>query len=133
MTSHPARGYNGSISGAEHRSHHGVGRVKSKSTQTGPRHQDPRAVYEIRIEGELDRSWEQWFSGLTISLESDSGQMAAAAGSTELPGDPAGPSCTTLTGAVADQAALRGLLCRLWDLNLTVVSVRRVEGEECRG
>jgi hypothetical protein len=38
-----------------------------------------------------------------------------------------------MTGAVADQTALRGLLCRLWDLNLTLDSVRRIDKEECDG
>jgi hypothetical protein len=80
----------------------------------GPTHKDPRATYEIQVEGELDQSWEEWFSSLTVTLEYTSGQ----------------PPITTLTGAVADQAALRGMLCRLWDLNLTIVSVRRIEGEE---
>ena len=40
---------------------------------------------------------------------------------------------TTLIGVMEDQAALRGILCRLWDLNLTVVSVRRTEREEKDG
>jgi hypothetical protein len=69
------------------------------------------AIYEIRIEGELDSSWNQWFSGLDITL-TDTGEQRPT---------------TTLTGAVADQAALRGLLCKLWDLNLTLISVRRVQ------
>jgi hypothetical protein len=38
-----------------------------------------------------------------------------------------GSPSTTLTGPVADQAALRGLLCALWDLNLTLISVARIE------
>jgi hypothetical protein len=37
---------------------------------------------------------------------------------------------TTLISAVADQSALRGMLCRIWDLNLTIVSVRRIDEEE---
>ena len=131
MTTHPARGYTGSISsGASLTPWSWQSEIEEHAD--GPRHRDPRAVYEIQVEGELDRSWEEWFSGLTISLESDSGQMAAAAGSTELPAT-SRPSTTTLTGPVADQAALRGMLCRLWDLNLTLISVRRIEGEECRG
>jgi hypothetical protein len=91
--------------------------MRSKVADTSPTHNHPRAVYEIQVEGELDLSWEQWFSGLTASLKYTSGH----------------PPTTTLTGAVADQAALRGMLCRLWDLNLTVVSVRRSEREEQGG
>jgi hypothetical protein len=72
------------------------------------------AIYEIRIEGELDPSWNQWFSGLDVTL-TDTGEPRPT---------------TTLVGRVTDQAALRGLLCKLWDLNLTLVSVRRVEAGE---
>ncbi len=78
------------------------------------RHNQTWPIYEIQIEGELDESWEAWFSSLTVSLEYRPGR----------------PPATTLTGPVADQAALRGMLCRLWDLNLTVVSVRRIKREE---
>ncbi|NLF13039.1 MAG: hypothetical protein GX597_14725 [Anaerolineaceae bacterium] len=71
----------------------------------------PGAIYEIRVQGALDRDWQQWFYGLAVTLT---------------PGDE-GASVTTLLGPVPDQAALRGLLCKLWDLNLTVLAVRRVE------
>jgi hypothetical protein len=77
-------------------------------------HNDPRRIYEIQVQGELDRGWEEWFSDLAVSLEYTAGQ----------------PPTTTLTGAMADQAALRGMLCKLWDLNLTIVSVQRIEREE---
>ncbi len=71
----------------------------------------PRAIYEIQIEGELDRGWENWFNGLSVTLDYASAK----------------PPTTTLVGPVADQAALRGMLCKLWDLNLTLISVRRLE------
>jgi hypothetical protein len=74
----------------------------------------PAITYEIQVEGELDESWEAWFGSMTVSVEKNAGQAPT----------------TTLNGAVADQAALRGMLCRLWDLNLAVVSVRRIAGEE---
>jgi hypothetical protein len=74
-------------------------------------HNHPRAIYEINVQGELDRGWESWFNGLDVTL-TYSGEQ---------------PPTTTLTGAVADQAALRGMLCKLWDLNLTLISVRRIE------
>jgi hypothetical protein len=60
------------------------------------------------VRGRVAESWSDWFQGLTIEPERD---------------------MTTLTGCVADQAALRGLLCRIWDMNLTVVSVIRLEHE----
>jgi hypothetical protein len=77
----------------------------------------PATTYEIRIEGELDESWEEWFSSLAVSVEYNADQ----------------PPTTTLTGAVADQSALRGTLCRLWDLNLNIISVRRIDEEKGSG
>jgi hypothetical protein len=76
----------------------------------------PQAIYEIQVRGELDPDWQQWFGGLAVTLSQAAGQ----------------PPATILAGPVADQAALRGILCKLWDLNLTLLSVRRVEavGEE---
>ena len=71
----------------------------------------PEAVYEIRVWGELDQDWQQWFSGLTVTRTDASGQLPT----------------TILMGPVADQAALRGMLNKLWDLNLTLLSVRRIE------
>jgi hypothetical protein len=78
----------------------------------------PRVIYEIRVQGALDRGWETWFNGLSVTLTHASEQLPT----------------TTLVGPVADQAALRGMLCKLWDLNLTLISVRRIEAdgkEEC--
>ena len=74
---------------------------------------DPGVVYEIQVQGELDRGWEEWLSGLSVTHEYAGEQ----------------PCTTTLTGAVADQSALRGIVCKLWDLNLTLISVRRIEQE----
>ena len=61
-------------------------------------------VYEIRISGHLPRQWADWFEGLTITLEED--------------GD------TLLTGQVIDQAALHGVLKKVRDVGLPLVSVR---------
>jgi hypothetical protein len=59
--------------------------------------------YEIKIKGELDQRWSEWFAGLTLTyLE---GNM------------------TLLSGSLDDQAALHGLLERIRDLNLTLISV----------
>jgi hypothetical protein len=71
-----------------------------------------RAEYEIKVEGDLDLGWENWFSGFDITLSYACDQAPV----------------TTLTGPVADQAALRGMLCKLWDLNLTLLSVHRMAG-----
>lgn len=64
---------------------------------------DEPARYEIRIRGHLDGRWAGWFEGLTITLEEN--------------GD------TLLTGQVADQAALHGLLKRVRDLGMPLLSV----------
>ena len=59
--------------------------------------------YEIKIKGRLDQRWSEWFSGLKMThVEEDK---------------------TLLSGSLADQAALHGLLERVRDLNLTLISV----------
>jgi hypothetical protein len=64
-------------------------------------------VYQIRLKGHLGSQWTDWFEGLTITLEDN--------------GD------TLLTGPVIDQAALHGLLKRVRDLGLPLVSVSPLE------
>ena len=73
----------------------------------------PITCYQIKVQGELDESWEDWLYGFTIATERDA--------------DGVPTSC--LTGIITDQAALRGILNKLWDLNLTLLSVKRLE--EC--
>jgi hypothetical protein len=65
--------------------------------------------YEIRVRGVLDRHWSAWFEGL------------------ELRSEPGG--VTALTGSVVDQAALHGLLAKVGDLGLPLLSVRRIDPE----
>ena len=69
-------------------------------------HHEP-GLYEIRIKGHLADRWAGWFGGLTITLEED--------------GD------TLLTGPVVDQAALHGLLKKVRDLGMPLLSVNCVE------
>ena len=63
-------------------------------------------IYQIRIKGHLGRQWTDWFGGLTITLEDN--------------GD------TLLTGPVVDQAALHGLLKKVRDLAMPLISVSPV-------
>ena len=64
--------------------------------------------YQIKVKGHLDRTWGDWFEDMTIS--SSGGE-------------------TVLTGPVIDQAALHGLLVRIRNLNLTLLSVKRLSAE----
>ena len=80
--------------------------VKQKLTLDQP------TTYQIKLPGHLDESWSDWAGGMTITIES---------------GDD-GPPTTVLTGVVADQAALQGLLRRLYSLGLPLISVNCIEG-----
>lgn len=65
--------------------------------------------YEIRIEDRLDERWAAWFDGMQITNESD--------------------GLTVITGTVTDQGALHGLLAKVRDLGLTLISVRRLDSD----
>jgi hypothetical protein len=70
-------------------------------------------VYQIRIKGHLGRQWTDWFGGLTVTQEDN--------------GD------TLLTGPVVDQAALHGLLKKVRDLGLPLLSVNRLKPGQADG
>jgi hypothetical protein len=72
---------------------------------------DRTEVYQITVRGRLDARWSDWFGGMAIACESASDGLPV----------------TALTGPVIDQAALRGILWKLWDLNLNLVSVIPIE------
>jgi len=84
--------------------HNGTATVKRFRAKLDP---VQPTIYQIRLEGHLDDQWADWFSGLTITLEDN--------------GD------TLLTGLVVDQAALFGLLKKVRDLGIPLVSVNCVE------
>ncbi len=71
---------------------------------------DQAATYQIRVQGRLDERWAPWFDGMSIAFE------PAEDGST----------LTVLTGSVVDQAALYGLINRMRDLGLPLISVGRI-------
>jgi len=73
---------------------------------------DRPVVYQIKVPGLLDESWSDWVAGMSITVESKG----------------CDPPVTTLTGTV-DQAALQGLLRRLYSLGLPLISVNYVEDD----
>jgi hypothetical protein len=75
-------------------------------------HHEP-GRYEIRLKGHLDARWTDWFEGLSFSHESD--------------------GTTILAGPVVDQAALHGLLRKVRDLGLPLLSVIQVEPKQANG
>ncbi len=64
-------------------------------------------VYQIVVEGHLDSEWSEWFDGLTITLE--------------------GSGETILSGPIVDQTALHGVLIKIRDLGLPLLSLVRIE------
>jgi hypothetical protein len=65
--------------------------------------------YQIKVKGQLDPHWSEWFDGLTLSHETD--------------------GSTILSGPVIDQAALYGILLKLHNLNLSLLAVNQVEAK----
>ena len=70
-------------------------------------------VYELRISGRLGHSLQTWFEDMTVTVDESSS-----------------PIQTVIQGPMRDQAALYGLISRIRDLGLTLLSVNRVEKEE---
>jgi hypothetical protein len=75
---------------------------------TGQAHDSGR--YEIRVKGHLDRRWAAWFDGMTLTNEND--------------------GTTSIHGPVIDQAALHGLLHRLRDTGLPLISVTQLDRDQ---
>ena len=70
--------------------------------------------YQITIRGMVNDSWSDWFEGVEITSSKGAD----------------GCPVTILSGKLVDQAALRGVLMRLWDLNATLLAVQQVAGPE---
>jgi hypothetical protein len=73
---------------------------------------DQPMVYQIRLKGQLSARWADWFGGMAVTLTED--------------GD------TLLTGPVADQAALHGLLRKVRDIGIPLISVNELQISECQ-
>lgn len=80
--------------------------MNGKRPMSGPGH------YRIKVKGRLGDQWSDWFEGLTVSSKG---------------------TFTTLTGPVADQAALHGILIRIRDLGLPLISLNRTEPDQDEG
>ena len=75
---------------------------------TNGRAYDVPAIYQIRVKGNLEQKWSDWFDGFAIEPQSDDE--------------------TLLTGFVADQAALHGILTKISNLGLPLLTVQRKKG-----
>jgi hypothetical protein len=85
--------------------------MKATPASTGDQYE--LGLYEIRLKGHLDDKWADWFEGLTIT-RADNGE-------------------TLLRGPVVDQAALHGVLRKVRDLGLPLLSVVQVERKQANG
>jgi len=70
---------------------------------------DLGAVYKIRVKGRLDQTWSDWFDGFTLTSQNDE---------------------THQVGPVADQSALLGLLFKIGQLNLPILSINRLDDRD---
>ncbi len=77
-----------------------------EANQTGVDQSSSEENYEIRVKGHLEEWWSDWFDGLVLT-NLENGEVA-------------------ITGRVEDQAALHGLLAKIRDLNLTLISVKKI-------
>jgi hypothetical protein len=67
---------------------------------------DQSTAYQIRLKGALDSSWSDWFDGFTITVQGDE---------------------TVLVGVAVDQSALHGILAKINDLGLSLISVEKLQ------
>ena len=78
---------------------------------------DTPSTYRIRVQGGLDVGWSEWFSGIAVTSVKKEGRLPI----------------TTMEGSVVDQAALRGILAKIWDLGMTLISIVRLDAEATSG
>jgi hypothetical protein len=77
-----------------------------------PANPNQQVVYEIRVQGWIGERWANWFQGLLLTSDQN---------------------ISILTVPVVDQSALRGIMNRIWDLNLTIISVIRLDKHTEKG
>ena len=70
-------------------------------------------VYRIKISGHLEKHWISWFQPMEITTSCNG----------------SGRQITVLTGSVSDQSELRGLLTKIWDLNMELLSIKQIDQE----
>ena len=68
-------------------------------------------TFQITVEGKIDASWSDWLGGMLLVSRKEADDMIV----------------TTMSGVLTDQAALRGLLNRLWDLNLVLYALQQID------
>ena len=85
---------------------------KNRRKESSPPLVAPSARYEILVRGHLDSRWSLWFDGMRIAKKDGE---------------------TVIVGDDIDQPKLRGILNKIWDLNLTLVSVRRIAAKKRGG
>ena len=78
--------------------------------------QNLMTIYKIVIEGHLKQKWAEWLNGMVFKIENLTN-----------------PNVTAITVRIPDQAALRGILNKLWDLNLTVISMILLDSSSMTG
>ena len=74
-------------------------------------------IYQIKICGHLEELWISWFKPMEITRSRDG----------------SGRQITALTGLVSDQSELRGLLTKIWDLNMELLSLKQIDQESLSG
>jgi hypothetical protein len=72
-----------------------------------------RGEYEIKVKGHLDERWSLWFEGMLITADFSED----------------GTPITTFTGLMVDQAALHGVLAKIRDINMPLISVNQIEAD----
>jgi hypothetical protein len=90
-------------------------KIQSSTKSNQSSSQNNGEVYEIKIKGCLDDHWGQWFEGMTLKRQESA---------------ETGQECTIIIGPIADQPALHGLLAKIRDLNLTLISVRKLDPKD---